>query len=106
MAKKINRRSAKDIQEIINNRERVSPEYLHSASVLLADNDKTTTLTIVSHSASIPLRSDFHALGQFALKLQDELRADPEAHHREVARRETFNRLFGWNPTAKGVHAK
>lgn len=95
MPKQTNRRSAKEIQELINARNVVSPEYIHSASITLSDNEQSTTLTIISHSANIPQREDFKALGLFALRIQNELRADHEAHHREVARRETFNRLFG-----------
>lgn len=106
MAKQNNRRSAKEIQELINKRNGVSPEYIHSANIMLSGNDTVTTLTIISHSSNTPSKRDFLDLGLFAKHLQDTLRADPEAHHREVARRETFNRLFGWNPTAKGVLVK
>jgi hypothetical protein len=99
MPKQTNRRSAKEIQELISQRNGVSAEYIHSTNVTLSDNAHPTVLTIISHSANTPSREDFNSLGKFALKMQSNLRAHPTAHAERIAREALFHRTFNWAPS-------
>ncbi len=105
MKKQTNRRSAKEIQELKKQRKGVSQEYIHQTLTHLSDNENYTTLTIISHSSKTPSSEDFRALGLFALKLQTELRADPEAHSRNEFRKASLARLFSGVTIMKGVRA-